>query len=137
MGSPVLTQEKGSSPDPFSSANGTQEKSQHCREERNLVRGQSWGQARSHLCLSEKHLASLPVRTEVGREREGRPGSCPHRALATCPGPAWAAITHPPSGSEGRGSCALLSADGAPGLPAWSTYLHTSHTWMREKGQSL
>lgn len=43
------------------------------------------------------------------------------------PGLAHTAVTHSPSGSEGRGSCALLSADGAPGLQEWSTYLHTSH----------
>lgn len=76
MGSPVLTQGKGSSPDQFSSANGTQEKSQHCGEECTAVIGQSWAQACRHLCLSEKHLMSLPVRTEVGRERKGSPGSC-------------------------------------------------------------
>lgn len=51
----------------------------------------------------------------------------PRTAPATCPGPAQAAVPHPPSGSEGRESCALLSADDAPGLLGWSTYLHTSH----------
>lgn len=40
---------------------------------------------------------------------------------------------YPPSDSEGRGNCVLLSVSDAPGLLVWNIYLHTWHIWSRKE----